>query len=116
MKTQEDGQRLDGKGPRLMRTITLPRAEKLDTRDPVDPARINITGEPLGPMPRDAGSEHWSDYHKRQYRDKADQLLQVLVGHCPGGLIDQLTIALLEHQASVLKVSYKNPDAKLENS
>lgn len=59
-------------------------------------------------LPKDFADEKWSDAASREeYQREARALVEALVEHLPGGLLDAVFSVLAERQASLLIVPHR---------
>ena len=85
--------------------ITLTKAGAVGTNVPNDLV-ISITG-----APEDIRGEDCLKKAALFYKEQGEMLCRALLSHLPGGTVDQLTRALLEYKASLLRIVFE-PDRK----
>ena len=81
-----------------MKTGKVSICKASPTRDPIDSVMIDIVDE----IPHDLGT---LERHRALYEHDARELFDALKGSLPGGTMDALLRLLLEHRASLLRVT-----------
>ncbi len=87
-----------------MAKLSIYHFSPLRAGTPVEPLIVEIA-EPIPELK--SSSEGFLDEYRITFRDQGRKLAKALIDHLPGGTVDQLLVALLDHKANLFRVGYE---------